>query len=173
MDPFQPYLEAAASIAPVTVPFLGVVLAVFLALRRFQKEQIWLKRLDAYTQLLNALHTCMKDYERDYENEIRQHNFGSSLPPLSPEQKAKVREAFDLLRRTAATGRLIISDRAVAALDHFFLEAGDVEGDVYHEYCERMAAACATTISDITSAGRAELNLQPSWVSWNRKQSHR
>lgn len=56
---FQPYIEAAAAIAPVTVPFLGVVLAVFLALRRFQKEQIWLRRLDAYTQILNALHMSL------------------------------------------------------------------------------------------------------------------
>lgn len=45
------FIQVGSTLPPVLIPFLGAMLAVWLALRRFRMEQVWLKRFDAYTQI--------------------------------------------------------------------------------------------------------------------------
>ena len=51
-------------------------------MRRFQREQVWAKKLDAYTRILDALHVVRVQNERDERALIYKEQYQSEQADL-------------------------------------------------------------------------------------------
>jgi hypothetical protein len=112
---FVPYLANAG------IALFASWLSVKLALRRFQSEKLFERRLDAYTMVLECLH-YVKFYN---DRQLVALERGRDIPREAEEELAASRgKGLADLRRLTDVGALLFSAEAVDKLDDLSKELG-------------------------------------------------
>ena len=112
---------------------------VRLSLRSFLSQRWWEMKADAYSQIMEQL-SHLEYYEARYLEAME--NFGdpsAERHKLAAEESA---EASRALRKAAAIGALIISEKAADALDELY-EPQDLNMDLYEEVAANLSGTRA------------------------------
>jgi hypothetical protein len=109
MNDWQPVANLFSS---VLVALLTSWLTVYFALRRFQSEKWFERRVEAYTKVIEALHSMKNCTERQLRAEERGNDIPNEIELISSYDKGLAD-----LRRLTDMGSLIFSSEAIEVLD--------------------------------------------------------
>jgi len=137
-------------LASVPVALLTSWVTVKLALRRFQSEKWFERKVDAYTNVIGALHHMKTTTDREQRAEHR----GIELSDETREELAETyRSNLSEVRRLADMGALLFSIKAIVALDELErdLEAATPDEGWFLYYDAQSAATnkCLKCIREI------------------------
>ena len=99
-------------LASVAIGALTASLATYLALRKFRTEKLWEKKVDAYAQLINAVHELMRI--RDAQISATLPDSGASVGYLSQLQ-AEDHNALRQIYRLSDSTSFLVSEEMEAA----------------------------------------------------------
>lgn len=153
MNEWQPLITIVTG---VPIALLTSWLTVKFALRRFQSEKWFEKRVDAYTKVIEALHFMKHCTERQLQAEER----GNRLPKETEDElvKAYLKGRADL-RRLTDMGALLFSPQAVAVLDVLneeLMSASHVT--TLWENLDEESAAISKALSELRPIAKKDLN---------------
>jgi hypothetical protein len=150
-------LDMLAKTAPTAISaLLATWVAVRFALDRYKKEALWMRKLDAYTRILDALHVC----RLNAENTLDEYTGGEGVRSKEYKEKMrlKVNDAYSELQKVIDTGSLIISDAATRYLKEKMLpRINDWQNDPPDEFWAREEKLMDEALAQITSLARKEL----------------
>jgi hypothetical protein len=132
------------------------LLAVWLALRRFYREKWWEEKLQAYTQIIQALHAMKWDLEISIDAE---YDHRPTDTDYHKRWDAKHRDAWEEIRKQIDVGDFLFSSESVAILERLSKEAGSEPDENYLEHMERTQAAVEKCMPAIKTAARKDLGL--------------
>ena len=113
-------------LAGVPVALLSAWVTVRLALRRFQSERMFERRIDAYVQVLESMH-AVKHY---LERQVWAHELNYTIPTDRTDALAKEYDSGLVdLRRYTDLGSVLFSDRAVELLDDLSVKLRPTSGE--------------------------------------------
>ncbi|MFY7927489.1 MAG: hypothetical protein ACOVS5_01345 [Oligoflexus sp.] len=153
MEKWLPLVNFAAGI-PVAI--LTAWVTVKLALRRFQSEKWFERRVDAYTKVIEALHFMRQSTER----QLRAAERGAEIP-ADAEREMLERYATCLadLRRLSDMGSLIFSDKAIAILDTLGDELKAAQNEVTQwDSLDASNAAVSKALLELRVIAKRDLN---------------
>jgi hypothetical protein len=104
---------------PITL--VAAFLAAWFALRRFQSERWWERRVPAYTSIIDALHQMSTSFDDDIKEEERR-GLGLVGQGTASTLDEKYKAARKEILRAIDMGEFIISAEAVAELRHLIRE---------------------------------------------------
>ena len=104
----------------ITTAIITAWVTVFLSLRRFRAEKLWIRRVDAYQRILEALHTWSRDYKAEWERQVSQSDYEPTESEIrkSSKARAEIYKAIDL-------GSFLLSDEAAACMDQLVKGLGE------------------------------------------------
>lgn len=153
MSDWQPVVNLLLG---VPVALLSSWLTVKFALRRFQSEKWFERRVDAYTKVIEALHFMKHCTER----QLRAAERGTDMPKdIEDELIASYRKGLADLRRLTDMGALLFSSEAVTVLDTLndeLLAATDSQS--WWEHLDAEAAAISKCLSALRPIAKRDLN---------------
>lgn len=133
---------------------IGALLASHLALKRFQSERWWDRKLEAYQRVIEALHysKAFSDTHLDAEIEMRE---------VSEEHDEQLRqrsqEAASEIEKAADKGALIMSKEAVKCLNEYRRQAKKgQEKKQWFEYLDADLAAVSNCLSDFIKIAKCD-----------------
>lgn len=141
--------------------FTAVIAAwitVRLALRRFYQEKWWEAKMQAYTQVIQALHHMKWDVDVSIAAEI-----GESEPDTEfhKELDEKHRLAWHEIRRQSDIGDFLFSRESLKILRELNDLPGQSPNDSYLDHLEIIQAAVNKAMPAIKKAARSDLGLPP------------
>lgn len=121
------------------------------------KQRWWERKADAYTRIVQGLWHIVDEDRTEYELEIRERE---GRRTLTDEEKRQMRLERDELRQAADVGALVISDKASAALKHYFETTARIvyKGD-YLDVVEKRWAAAASCLEAIRECAVEDLRV--------------
>ena len=140
----------------IPVALLTAWLTVKFALRRFQSEKWFERRVDAYTKVIEALHFMKHCTER----QLRAAERGVDLPKETEEELVNAyRKGLSDLRRLTDMGALLFSPRAVAVLDTLNNELkAATEEQSWWEHLDAEGAAISKALFELRPIAKSDLN---------------
>ena len=153
MTDWQPVINIVAGIP---VALLVAWVSVKLALRRFRSEKWFEKRVDAYTEVIGALHQMKHCTER----QLRATRQGIDIPEeVEEELVSAYRKGLSELRRLTDMGALLFSSEAVTILDTLNNELKvATEEQAWWDHLDAEGAAISKALSDIRPIAKRDLN---------------
>jgi hypothetical protein len=153
MSDWQPVVNLLVG---VPVALLTSWLTVKFALRRFQSEKWFERRVDAYTKVIEALHFMKHCTER----QLRAAERGADIPKeIENELVSSYRKGLADLRKLTDMGALLFSPEAVAVLDTLnaeLLAATDEQS--WWEHLDAEAAAISKCLVNLRGIAKRDLN---------------
>lgn len=153
MQDWNPLLNIVSG---VFVAVLTSWLTVRFALRRFQSEKWFERRIDAYTKVIEALH-FMKHCT---ELQIRAAERGVDLPKHTEDELVQAyRKGLGDLRRLTDMGALLFSAEGVAVLDQLTEELRlATQEQSWWEHLDSEGAAIAKALRALRPIAKRDLN---------------
>jgi hypothetical protein len=140
----------------VPVALLTAWFTVKFALRRFQSEKWFERRVDAYTKVIEALHFMRHCTER----QLRAAERGTDMPKdIEDELITSHRKGLADLRRLTDMGALLFSSEAIEILDTLnneLLAATDAQS--WWEHLDAEAAAISKCLAALRPIAKRDLN---------------
>jgi len=122
----------------IPVALLTSWFTVKLALRRFQSEKWFERRVDAYTRVIEALHSMKYCTER----QLRAAERGTDMPKVTEDELVNFyRTGLADLRKLTDMGALLFSLEAITVLDALNDELLAATGE--HSWWEHLDAECS------------------------------
>lgn len=155
---FSPEQKFAAQLLiGLVLAFLAAWLGAAFALRRFYKEKIWERKINAYFALIEAAHHMRIYYDRNLEA----HMDGREL---TDEYKGELDRKYDQarveLQKQISFGDLIISSAAVAAIEEMFSQL-KYDGADWIGYLDHGVGVTQNCLVALKTAVATELRLDP------------
>ena len=155
----------------ISAIFIAVIaswFSVFLTLKKFKKERLWERQLEAYILIINSLHTVRVANDEAYDEELARNSFewnNGQAHQASDEEKAAdkkrwigFREAKSDLVRVLDTGRLILSGEAIKSLsDILKYRDPDADHKIHVNLYEEESARIEQAITEIIRIARKDL----------------
>lgn len=153
MSNWQPLINLLAG---VPVALLTAWLTVKFALRRFQSEKWFERRVDAYTKVIEALHFMKHCTER----QLRAAMCGNDIPKeIEDELIASYRRGLSDLRRLTDMGALLFSSDAVAILDRLNKELlAAMDEQSWWEHLDAEQVAISKCLTELRPIAKRDLN---------------
>lgn len=153
MSDWQPLLNLLAGIP---VALLTSWLTVKFALRRFQSEKWFERRVDAYTKVIEALHFMSRCVEAQLRAAMRNAELSNEI---EEEFIASYRKGLADLRRLTDMGSLIFSQEAIVVLNALNTEL-QAASDAYTwwEHLDAEGAAISKCIIELRKIAKRDLN---------------
>ncbi len=153
MSDWQPLINLLAG---VPVALLTAWLTVKFALRRFQSEKWFERRVDAYTKVIEALHFMKHCTER----QLRAAECGTDIPKdIEEELVTSYRKGLSDLRRLTDMGALLFSPKAVAILDRLNIELlAATDEQTWWEHLDAEGAAISKSLRELRPIAKRDLN---------------
>ena len=153
MHDWQPF---ATLLASIPIALLTSWVTVRFALRRFQSEKWFERRVDAYTKVVESLHYMKHCTER----QIAAARRGYEMPKeIEEELVASYRKGLADLRRLTDMGALLFSAEAVAVLDTLNKELSEATDEQsWWENLDAESAAITKCLSALRPIAKRELN---------------
>lgn len=153
MSDWQPLVNVLLG---VPVALLTAWFTVKFALRRFQSEKWFERRVDAYTEVIEALHFMKHCTER----QLRAAERGTDIPQeIEDELVASYRKGLADLRRLTDMGALLFSSEAIEILDTLnneLLAATDAPS--WWEHLDAESAAISKCLAALRPIAKRDLN---------------
>ena len=143
---------------PLLVGFIGAFFAARLAISKHRYEKVWEKRIDAYTDIINALHEMKRPRDRFYEAEIKGFELSEEtreeLWDRSRNARRKIEKAID-------TSAFLISPTMGVILQEFesSMEKALNEEDDWLELITAEYAAVNKCLNSVKLVASSELKL--------------
>jgi hypothetical protein len=135
-------------------------LTVGLALGRFKQERLWDKRLQIYSDLVEALSemyrtdSILHDFEQEYPR-----NDSPDRQKYEQEVVDRFKKAKQQVESTAATAKLILTPEVEAVLDEYFSDIQNARNaDTYTEHLEMELYGIRKARDAILELGRKSHN---------------
>ena len=155
-------------ISAIFIAVIASLFSVFLALKKFKKERLWERKLEAYILIINSLHTVRVANDEAYDEELARNSYewnNRQAHQASDEEKAAdkkrwegFREAKSDLARVLDTGKLILSSEAIEALsDNLKYRDPDADHKMHVELYDEESARIQQTITEIIGIARKDL----------------
>jgi len=140
----------------VPVALLTSWLTVKFALRRFQSEKWFERRVEAYTKVIEALHFMKRCAERQLRAEER----GTDIPEeIENELVSSYRKGLADLRRLTDMGALLFSLDAVEILDTLYTElSAATDEQSWWEHLDAESAAISKCLVKLRPIAKRDLN---------------
>ena len=148
---------------PIFTVIAGIPVALFtswvtvkFALRRFQSEKWFERRVEAYTRVIESLHHMKSTTER----QIRAVERGVDIPEDTEKELVEsYRKSLADLRRLTDMGALVFSSDAITVLERLNndLEAATNEQS-WWEHLDAEAGAILKCLSEIRAIAKRDLN---------------
>ena len=142
-------------LAGIPIALITAWVTVRLALRRFQSETWFERRIEAYTRVIESLH-CMKQIT---ERQVRAERRGIEIPTDAESELVEAYcHALADLRRVTDLGALVFSADAIhllEQLDKALNEASDEQS--WWEHLDADAAAIKMCLISIRNVAKREL----------------
>jgi len=153
MSDWQPLVNILAG---VPVALLTAWLTVKFALRRFQSEKWFERRVDAYTKVIEALHFMKHCTER----QLRAAERGADLPKETEKELVNsYRKGLADLRRLTDMGALLFSPQAATVLDTLNSELkAATDEQSWWEHLDAESAAISKALSELRPIAKKDLN---------------
>lgn len=153
MNDLQPLINLLAG---VPVALLTAWLTVKLALRRFQSEKWFERRVDAYMKVIEALHFMNNFTER----RLRAAERGTEIPnDIEEELLASYDKGLSDLRKLTDIGALLFSPEAVAILDRLHTELRAVNNEQsWWEHLDAEHATISKSLRELRPIAKRDLN---------------
>ena len=153
MSDWQPVVNLLVGLS---VALLTSWLTVKFALRRFQSEKWFERRIDAYTKVIEALHFMKQCTERQFRAALH----GTDIPKeIEDELEGSYRKGLSELRRLTDMGALLFSPTAVEILDTLNAELlVATEEQTWWEHLDAEGAAISKCLSAIRPIAKRDLN---------------
>ena len=150
------WLPLTIFIAGVPVAVLTSWLTVRFALRRFQSEKWFERKVDAYTKVIESLHFIKRYGER----RIHALERGQELAKEDDEGlRSTYRQGFADLRRLTDMGSLVFSAQAIAVLEALNNElAVDIDSLTSWELVDLETTATTKCLNALRTIAKTDLN---------------
>ena len=142
----------------VVVAVISAYLTVLLAMRRFRTQQWWVRKVDAYMAMLDALHhakgvTAMRlseiEEHREYRNEHRE------------QMQKKGSVAFGEIQKAVDTGSFLLSNKANEILKKLIRALREPHNaDDYYDHLGASFAAIEACLKELPVAARKDLGMK-------------
>jgi len=144
--------------AQLAISIAAAFLAAHLAVRRFKTERWWERKLNAYTDLIDALSLVKWDASERYEAALGQRELNDEYSDeISAGQLAARKKAWQI----AETSSFLISDQVLDAMQK--MERGLSESRAakcWQEHLETREYAADICIKEIKAIGAKELGFR-------------
>lgn len=153
MNDWQPVINLLVG---VPVALLTSWLTVKFALRRFQSEKWFELRVDAYTRVIEALHSMKYCTER----QLRAAERGTDMPKVTDDELVNsYRKGLADLRRLTDMGALLFSPEAVAVLDTLNAELLAATDELsWWEHLDAECSAISKCLATLRPIAKKDLN---------------
>jgi hypothetical protein len=153
MSDWQPVLNLLGG---VLMALLTSWFTVKFALRRFQSEKWFERRVEAYTKVIEALH-LMKNYT---ERQLRAEERGTDIPKeIESELVSSYRKGLADLRRLTDMGALLFSSEAIEVLDTLNAELkAATDEQSWWEHLDAEGAAISKCLARLRPIAKRDLN---------------
>jgi hypothetical protein len=151
---WQHYIAGFVSGTPIAI-FTAWITVKF-ALRRFQSERWFDRRLDAYTKVIESLHSMKLCTERQIQAAARGHELSKDT---EDELVATYRRGLADLRRLTDMGALIFSPEAIIKLDTLNLELKEAsDAAAWWDHLAAEGAAISRCLKELRIIAQRDLN---------------
>ena len=134
---------------------LSAWIATTLALKRFRFEQLWIRKLDAYAALFEAL-SDIKSYSQAAVHELQNHCDMRETIKSQLSEKASI--GHETIRKAIAVGVLVLSDETAKQLE---IIQDDLSNPFYNldllEEMPKVVAITTKAIVDLQDLSKADL----------------
>lgn len=153
MSNWQPVVNLLGG---VLVALLTSWFTVKFALRRFQSEKWFERRVEAYTKVIEALHFMKNCTERQLRAEER----GTDIPKeIESELVSSYRKGLADLRRLTDMGALLFSSEAIEVLDTLNAELkAATDEQSWWEHLDAEGAAISKCLARLRPIAKRDLN---------------
>jgi len=145
-------------ILSLVVAVTTAYLTVWLSLRRFYREKWWEAKMEAYTNVIQALHHMNRDLDISLRAEMRGDYTESDY---RKEWSEKHRLAWDEIRRQIDVGEFLYSPKSMRILRALIKDSEHDPDYMYAEHLMTLQSAVETCMPAIKAAARADLGLPP------------
>ncbi len=153
MSDWQPLLNLLAGIP---IALLTSWLTVKFALRRFQSERWFERRVDAYTKVIEALHFMSRCVDTQLRAAMRNSELSKEV---EEELIAAYRKGLADLRRLTDMGSLIFSQEAVLVLNALNIELQAASDEqTYWDHLDAEGVAISKCIVELRKIAKRDLN---------------
>jgi hypothetical protein len=143
----------------IVAPLFSAWLAVQFSIRQFQKEHWWEKKIEAYSQILEALENMLF-----YEHKLLEDSEGIKKLPADNEGRElrkKVSESHEVINKASRIGVLFVSkatnDR-LQAMERQINSLPNKESLV--EWLEQCIPIYTDALADVRTFAKKDLNVQ-------------
>jgi len=142
-------------LAGILISLLTSWSTVRLALRRFQSEKWFERRVDAYTRVIESLHYMKQTTER----QLRAAEHGYEIPKDAEAELIEMyRKGFADLRQLTDMGALIFSEKAVKVLDALNKEIeAATDEQCWWEHLDAERVAISKCLSSLRLIAKSDL----------------
>jgi len=140
--------------------FVSIIVAIITAIisqRNFYKNELWLRKEKAYTNIINNLGVLQKHYSDMLDDAFGIKKYNSN------DSKAEVNSAQRELERISLMPSFIIKSEVQSILEKLFhaasIEVGDEKDGNYFAYYERIHEEIKKSIKRITELARTDLKV--------------
>lgn len=140
---------------PLTI-IVVAFLTFWLALRRFHREKWWEAKMQAYTDVIQALHHIKRDLDISINAEVEGRETDTDY---HKDWENRHRTAWDEIRRQVDVGEFLYSPVSMKILLELVESGQSVPDESYVEHLLRLQAATLKCLPAIKAAARADLGL--------------
>ena len=139
----------------ILVAFVSPWIAVNLSLRRFRREALWSRRVDAYDRVVGALHRMYEILQIDVDAVARNREVSEEL---ETEQLKQFQDAKREILRTVRLGAYLVNRDAGTCLQHYLSELRKDDSLDLFSSLERALVATETCLDKVTDIANLDLN---------------
>jgi hypothetical protein len=134
------------------------LLTVWLSLRRFYREKWWEAKMQAYTNLIQALHHMKWDLQISIRSQWKGDDEETEY---QKEWGAKHQAAWEEVRKQIDVGEFLYSSNSVKILRALDSETAPDEDEPYIDHLEKLQVAVEKCLPAIKVSARIDLGLPP------------
>lgn len=144
-------------VAGILIAVVSSWITVQLSLIKFQKEKLWEKKLESYSNIIESLHN-LKEYlssEESFETgeRDREHVSKEFLDRLV----GKYISSNEAVKKYKDIGELILPSEAILLLEKYYKEI-KVERESYYEHVDETLHATNLCLKEMISFAKTDLN---------------
>jgi hypothetical protein len=152
---------AIAFFTSIIVAIVTAWVTVRLSIKQFKSQRLWELRLEAYSNIINALYHFKEPYEKELEESAELIRLTDNERMELSENAKKARNDID---KTISIGILLLSQETVSILTEFRTKLNNVSsysGDWLKEYGE-IINLTNNCINTLIGQGKIDLNINTS-----------
>ena len=149
---------ALAIFAGIVIAAVSSWITVQLSLRRFRSERWWERKVQAYENIIGALHDSKAFSDKYLEAE---YNGGEISEEKDKELRARSKVALEEIEKAIDTGSFLLSDEALSRLKQYQKElkkASDTRS--WFDYLDTDLAATGNCLKDLIQIAKRDLKAK-------------